>query len=135
MPNHVINEVVFDRRAAEHPAIIAAACDAEGKVDFGVLLPMPANVWRGSVSRRHSEAFGADCIGLDWARTNWGTKWNAYDHKPTEADDRTLTLRFETAWSPPYPWLVELFNTCGDFRHNWLSEGGGSSKECRFVCE
>jgi hypothetical protein len=127
MPNNVINEVVFQRPASEHTAILAKVCNAEGKVDFEVLVPMPAQIWRGSVGRIHTDAFGAQNIGLDWARLNWGTKWNAYGHKPVEADADSLTIRFQTAWAPPYPWLVALFNTCGEFRHNWLDEGRSDS--------
>lgn len=127
MPNHVINEIIFDRPAGEHAAIRAVVCNDEGNVDFNGLVPMPAHVWRGSVGRNHTEAFGSQNIGLDWARINWGTKWNAYGHKPISADDSTLTLRFQTAWAPPYPWLIALFNTCGGFRHNWLDEGRSNS--------
>ena len=61
---------------------------------------------------------------LDWSRENWGTKWNAYSHKPTQRTEDTLTLTFETAWSAPYGWLMALFNTTKrDFDHNWLDEG------------
>lgn len=133
MPNHIINEVIFERPAAEHAAILAASCNGEGKVDFGVLIPMPPQIWRGNVGTRHEAAFGKQNTGLDWARANWGTKWNAYKVREVEADEASLALRFETAWSPPYPWLVALFNTVGSFRHNWLDEGRSRGVAGRFV--
>lgn len=123
MPNHIINEIIFDHPASEHAAILAKVCNAKSEVDFNFLVPMPAHVWRGNVGSKHTAAFGEQNIGLDWARLNWGTKWNAYSHAPIEADESRLILRFQTAWAPPYPWLVALFNTCGGFRHNWLDEG------------
>lgn len=134
MPNHVINEIIFSGvDSIAESQIMAAACDSDGKVDFNLLVPMPAHIWRGNVGKVHTDTFGPACIGLDWARQNWGTKWNAYSHKPIERTLDTLTLRFETAWSPPYPWLVALFNTCGGFVHNWLDEGASWSKTGLFV--
>jgi hypothetical protein len=123
MPNHVLNELIFrnvDR--ATQDAILAKLCNAEGKVDFNVLVPTPVNRWLGGVSQLHEKAFGE--TALDWSRREWGTKWNAYSHKPIERTDDTLILRFDTAWSPPYPWLVAVFNTFKRaFDHNWLDEG------------
>lgn len=128
MPNHVINEIVFrgvDAGAQE--AIIAKCCNSDGKVDFEGLVPTPPQVWLGDVSTKH-ERLGANA--LDWSRENWGTKWNAYRHKPIERTDDTLTLRFDTAWSPPYGWLVAVFNTFKiSFDHNWLDEGASRGVE------
>jgi|GEM_PF-3165282 len=123
MPNHIINELVFRNvDDAAQAAIIAAACDAEGNVDFSVLVPPPLNMWMGSISQQHEQAFGR--TGLDWNRQNWGTKWNAYSQQPTERIDDTLTLVFETAWAPPYPWLAAILNKLAlPFEHNWLDEG------------
>lgn len=125
MPNNCINELIFrDAEKATQERIIAATCDAEGQVDFQILVPIPLNIWRGNVSSEHERAFKR--TGLDWARENWGTKWNAYSHHPIERTDNTVALRFETAWGPPYPWLAAVFNHLGlPFQHNWLSEGGG----------
>jgi hypothetical protein len=122
MPNHVINEIVFRGVTAEQQdEILKLCCGADGKVDFDILVPTPKNVWLFNVGQKHEKLRNN---GLDWSRENWGTKWNAYDHRPTERTDDTLTLRFETAWSPPYGWLVALFNsTKRDFDHNFLDEG------------
>lgn len=123
MPNHVSNEIIFRGvDAAMQDAIVAKCCNAKGEVDFEVLVPTPINLWLGDVSSRHEEAFGT--TALDWSRANWGTKWNAYSHKPVERTADTLTLRFDTAWSPPYPWIIAVFNTFKrSFDHNWMDEG------------
>jgi hypothetical protein len=123
MPNHVINELVFNCSAEGRLNVWKAACNQERQVDFSILVPIPVNIWRGSVGKVHQEAFGQGMNALDWSRKNWGTKWNAYGHSAPKVDGDTLTLRFQTAWGPPYPWLVALFNTCGGFQHNWLDEG------------
>jgi hypothetical protein len=122
VPNHVINEIIFRGvDGAQQDEILALCCGADGKVDFERLVPTPKNVWLFSVGKKH-EKLGEN--GLDWSRANWGTKWNAYSHKPIERSDDSLTLRFETAWSPPYGWLVALFNSTKlDFDHNFLDEG------------
>lgn len=133
MPNHVINEMIFrgvDR--AQQDAVLAAACDPEGKVDFAILVPMPLNMWMGNVGNDHKTAFKQ--TSLDWAPQNWGTKWNAYSHQPTERTADTITLRFETAWSPPYPWLAAIFNKLGlSFEHNWLDEGASRGRSGIFT--
>lgn len=109
MPNHVVNEIIFRGvDVAQQEAILAMCCKADGKVDFDILVPTPKNVWLFSHGQKHQK-LGQNA--LDWSRENWGTKWNAYSHKPIERTDDTLTLRFETAWSPPYGWLMALFNT------------------------
>lgn len=134
MPNHIINELVFRGvDAAEQDAVIAKLCNADGKVDFEVLVPIPANVWLGNVGRNHEEAFGRERCALDWARVEWGTKWNAYAHRPIERSADTIIFRFDTAWRPPFPWLVAVFNTVKrDFDHNWLDEGASRGWEGRW---
>lgn len=133
MPNHVINELIFNGvDADQQSAIIAAACDAEGNVDFAILVPPPLNIWMGSCGTAHEKAFGD--TGLDWGRRNWGTKWNAYSHQPIERTPDTITLRFETAWSPPYPWLAAILNKLSlPFAHNWLDEGASRGRAGSFL--
>jgi hypothetical protein len=124
MPNHVVNELIFRCVDAQRQdEIFRLLCNDKGEVDFECLVPIPNNVWLFSVGERHEKAFRR--TALDWCRENWGTKWNAYSQKPTERTDDTLTLRFETAWRPPYGWLAAVFNTLKcRFEHNWLDEGG-----------
>ena len=123
MPNHIINEIIFHNVNKEKQSeLLASLCNAEQKVDFEILVPIPLNVWMGSVGTRHEKAFRR--TALDWSRDNWGTKWNAYSHKENKATESTLILTFETAWAPPYPWLAAVFNHFKiGFEHNWLDEG------------
>jgi len=123
MPNHVTNEIIFRGVNAEkQEELLAVLCNAKGHVDFEILVPLPLNMWWGSVGTEHEKAFGR--TALDWARENWGTKWNAYSCQPIERTEDTLTLRFDTAWAPPYPWLAAVFNRFQiGFEHNSLVEG------------
>lgn len=43
----------------------------------------------------------------DWNRNNWGTKWDAMEVS-VDADDTTISLDFQTAWSTPEPVFLEL---------------------------
>ena len=36
-----------------------------------------------------------------WRVENWGTKWDINLHHKERLDDTTITLHFDTAWSPP----------------------------------
>lgn len=123
MPNHVLNELIFRGvQDADADRILAQIVNDEGKVDFERLVPMPLNMWWGNVGSQHEKAFGN--TSLDWARQNWGTKWNAYESEPVERVNDVLAIRFQTAWSPPYPWLAAVFNKLDlSFDHNWLNEG------------
>lgn len=132
MPNHVTNEIIFRNvSAADQDAIIAKLCNADGIVDFEVLVPTPPNIWLGNVGEKHKR-LGVNA--LDWSRENWGTKWNAYSHKKIERTDDTLKVVFDTAWSPPYGWLVAVFNVLKrDFEHNWMDEGASHGWEGKWL--
>ena len=124
MPNHVINEVIFRNLSdTQIVDILSRTTDAEGHIDFSILLPIPINCWMGYVSIADEKAFKN--TALDWCRENWGTKWGAYGpHNGAERVGSVLTLRFDSAWRPPYGWLAALMNTFNlSFQHNWLSEG------------
>lgn len=132
MPNHVTNELIF--RGVEplaQDAILAKLCNASLDVDLGILVPPPINLWRGSVGQNHERAFKR--TALDWNTENWGTKWNAYITRPISRAGDALTVVFDTAWRPPYPWLAAVFNTFErTFEHNWLDEGAGWSVSAKF---
>lgn len=44
----------------------------------------------------------------NWAVDNWGTKWNASDTFISYAENDMVHVTFNTAWSPPIPWLHKL---------------------------
>lgn len=45
-----------------------------------------------------------------WSCQNWGTKWNGTQ---TETDDTLLTLRWNTAWGPSAPVVIEAVKHLG----------------------
>lgn len=74
-----------------------------------MVIPQPVNIEKGGCSGRHEP--GIICW-LDWSINNWGTKWNAYDTKIEEIAGGTVTLRFDTAWSHPFPVIEALSVKC-----------------------
>jgi hypothetical protein len=125
MPNHVLNEIIFKNVNHDIQENILKKVLKNGRVDFTVLLPPPLNIWQGNYGLEEEKAFGKK-NWHDWNTENWGTKWNAYgqDEKSIARTEDTLTLTFQTAWSPPRPWICALFNaTEMPFEHNWIDEG------------
>lgn len=133
MTNHVINEIIF--RGVDHATqdrIIEKTCDAQGCVNFELLLP-PMSFWEGS-GDGDVEARVPDWP--HWAAHNWGTIRDAYNDRLIERSADTLILRFETAWRPPYGWIVALFNFFKlPFEYNSMVEGRGRSRCGKFTCE
>ena len=44
----------------------------------------------------------------DWNVKHWGTKWDAGDVEIYEVTDDKVTIKFQTAWSPPFEWLDKV---------------------------
>lgn len=54
----------------------------------------------------------------DWSIANWGTKWNVNPSSVHLEDDDPQYIRilFDTAWSPPQPWVLALREAFPDVR-------------------
>jgi hypothetical protein len=51
----------------------------------------------------YRKRFGAS-DWYDWQRSNWGTKWNAYEQNNIDEN----VIEFQTAWSTPYKLFINL---------------------------
>ena len=123
MPNNVHNAIeipIPQEREAELMAKIAEFAPG-GHIDFARLIPRPCHIYRGNLSGEDERDFGPYTWHA-WNRANWGTKWNAYDSSMA-CDSGVVTLRFETAWSVPYPIIIAIANTLNTpFTHRYLCE-------------
>ena len=117
MPNHVTNAIEFANQEDFELAKIQLL-NEEGHVDFKLLVPIPPNIYLGNTSQVDHQDFGT-FNWYDWNRNNWGTKWNAYD---TEVKEELRIIRFDTAWSPPYPVIVALSRHVPNFTHYYIEE-------------
>lgn len=138
MPNHIVTVIdapkqVIDalcrkltpeeiaKEQAEHQSVVdfwadkgnpytAPAPDPERLVvDFGLIIPEPESMFHGGCNGQHphpkedGSGFYKHCW-YGWNTQNWGTKWNAYS-----IERRSDTqLKFETAWSHPWPVMQAL---------------------------
>lgn len=131
MPNHVVNEIILHgiKLDAARPSIL----NAEGYIDFSILLPLPLNFWPGGVSIEEEKHFPGN--HLDAATKTWSTKWNAYG-QDSEHYERIVeragsaVLTFQTAWNTPRGWICAVFQTLKcDISSAWMSEGGSGGLE------
>ena len=73
--------------------------------DFAMVIPEPENIETGGCNGEHEP--GVVCW-YHWNIENWGTKWNAYSTKIGASENGVTELRFESAWSHPYPVIEAL---------------------------
>ena len=99
MPNHTTNVVRFSGEPDKIVAVIALLKGCND-FDFNKLIPMPAGL-PGKVAVDVSDL----PEWYTWSVANWGTKWQAYDHRVPElsADGGQVQYVFLTAWAYPEP--------------------------------
>lgn len=61
-----------------------------------------------------------------WNCEHWGTKWDAYSLEEWDNRGDVAEIQFDTAWSPPRPWLValSLAHPLVCITDVWTDEGG-----------
>lgn len=96
MPNWCDNSVTLSHSdKAKIDALFAVLSDEQNNEAFYHLRPRPAD---------------QDEDWYNWNISNWGTKWDIHTIDYSRADDHTIWISFETAWSPPialYEYLVD----------------------------
>jgi hypothetical protein len=63
-----------------------------------------------------------------WSCENWGTKWDPHPENWDREDDETITINFDSAWSPPielYDYLIEEENGDWDVDAYYYEPGMG----------
>lgn len=61
----------------------------------------------------------------DWRVKEWGTKWDVDDASVEDSTPNSVTLRFDTAWSPPIAWYEKMLGLGFEVRALYY-EGGMS---------
>jgi len=160
MPNHVTNEIRIIGPEARVAEFFEQAKQPDSEFSFKGFVPPPDHPDYSAGGCGHSHPGKMlmltgqvkelpqdphkNCWYM-WNPQNWGTKWDAYSveidgnhtilDRLARAHVETIegAVRFDTAWSPPFPVfnkLVELFPDCR-FEFRWLDEdmtgsGGGT---------
>jgi hypothetical protein len=118
MPNWCQNEVYVstlsdDVEAQEEYKNFRETCftQPEGKLeflDFEKILPVPE-----------------DEDNYYWCIANWGTKWDAADFNLVDEGDDWVSMRFDTAWSPPEGIYEVLTTKYEHLNFNWFYKEEG----------
>jgi hypothetical protein len=93
------------------------------KLSFSRALPIPPELLDENADR--------NAVSI-WQAKNWGVNWDACDvgqwqHGQAKLGARYATIHFETAWSPPVPWLrrVGELHPMVDLRLEFSESGMG----------
>ena len=95
----------------------------QSSLDFNKLIPMPEEI-RNTNSPNNSETKQelVDKYGVDnwyeWSIKNWGTKWNTDSEMIVQNNVTSVKYIFDTAWSPPIPWIMKLIEKYPNFDIN-----------------
>src|SRR6056297_741235 len=133
MPNWCYNNVTLRANNVGNRELLKEVATAanEGKEIFNLLRPMPDNIFRGDLGMEERKEHGEN-NWYDWSVAHWGTKWDT-DAQNVFYDGETLTLSFDTAWSPPielYEYLVEQgFSVLADYYEPGMKIGRASCRE------
>lgn len=116
MPNWVTNSIEITG-TSEAIAAIGGDLLIDGQPTFQALLPRPAD---------------QEDNWYDWNVEHWGTKWDVTSSSVDHETGR-LAVEFDTAWSPPMPWIHALADKHPDVTiiHTWDEEQGFGEKRQR----
>lgn len=93
---------VLNTPLSKDPLIGALEAANRADVDVSKLLPESFSQFTGMLENYRATGYLHE---MDFARKEWGTKWNASD---TEANPDVGKVTFETAWSCPLPVIESL---------------------------
>jgi len=83
-----------------------------------------------------SEKFGFS-DWYSWRVNNWGTKWDVSESNIMDDDGEAFTVSFDSAWSPPSPWLEHIAPQFPElkFRMTYQEPGMGYCGYCSWNAE
>ena len=113
MPNWCMNSLTLKHEdKSKIDDLLATIKEKHGEEFFNLLCPRPAD---------QEENW------YDWNINNWGTKWDIgiIDGEIQREDDNTISLTFDTAWSPPIAFDNFLFDEGWDVTAKYYEPGGG----------
>lgn len=92
--------------------------------DFNSIIPMPNNIFRGSIGQKEQAECEAQGIPnwYDWSIGHWGTKWNACHTSIIRESDDKVSISFSTAWSYPLPVMNEMMDMFPDIDFDITSQ-------------
>lgn len=107
MPNWCYNKLTVEFMLARKLDEFIKDMAGSGPYYGGVRdIPTRSLTLHGAVPMPDSVAAGDKAY--NWATTNWGTKWDISEAGCERVGPYRAVYRFDTAWSPPDPWIYKL---------------------------
>lgn len=141
MPNHVENYLKIASNKGSVMPVLDFIAGGNGPIDFNNIIPYPekyraADEASATAQKERPTEYetwpddGYNHGGYEWCVENWYTKWNAYNISIVENKyNDTVVIRFNTAWRPPVPVIIELARMFPeyDFCLEYYEAGAGYS--------
>ena len=115
---------------------------------FNALYPVPEEVLKVGYSADRKSGKTMDELmrdlfdpekwvdGYSWCVSHYGTKWDIFGNVHyAEVEDGLAEYDFDTAWSPPCPWLEKVSRDWPDLSFELVYYEGGIGFAGWFVCE
>ncbi len=138
MPNWCLNELIItgskpDLDAFKQQAIGYSPWFNEEErnsrnpdpLNFHSLFPIPDEIMK----------IGYHEAGYDWERAHWGCKWGACHAEMVDLTDQQLLYQFDTAWTPPEPFVEAVSRRYPKLKFYLHYEEGGEDFEGESVFE
>jgi hypothetical protein len=131
MPNHCDTTLYIRGNKKLVANLVAAHVTPTGELNCDSIIPYPdtfkqldeaAHKWESDnkdnpkADYRTCPRDGFNQGGYEWCKENWGTKWGTYAGRGIKFTTRGVTLRFNSAWSPPTPVITKLAAICPALR-------------------
>lgn len=113
MPNHCSNTLIVRGHKSNIKQFKKENIKG-GELTFAGICPVPEELLEHpspcideKLAKEMTEKYGSP-NWYEWALTNWGTKWDAYDQSDLIEDEDSLTIHFTTAWGPAEAWFNQI---------------------------
>lgn len=137
MPNHVQN-ILFVEGSAQDTAAFFDLCKVSDTdhFSFAGIVPRPSDAQLGR-EMVMGIGYALPAFGLahpmSWEITHWGSKWDAYEVGAVWVHDTYKRISFQTAWTPPEPWLKAASTRFPTLVFRMMSKDEGALRGCVFV--
>jgi len=135
MPNWCQNILTVSGPVEAVDKFIEVVKTDDSPLSLSTLYPLPDDVKRGEVLTHNGVSIPTmSDEEYRWHVKHWGTKWDVCDvisHESVSDGTKTVTYRFDSAWSPPVEWMEHVVMNNNDlmdglsFTLAYCEAGGG----------
>lgn len=139
MPNHVSCQLrIHGRTAKIRDFFLAVDGGTDKPIDANLIIPYPkkfaAQDAKAAASNSKMQKTGTGTYikdgynsgGYEWCIENWGTKWGMYNFSEVVNFQKSASVYFSTAWSPPLPLIKKLGELFPDLQFTLRYYEGGA---------